>query len=337
MRSLLAPLTLAVLMPTVALGAPATPVAAPAARSIDPEDFSKPAYTYLWVSDAGSNQAEVFDSNYNLASTLTNGFNSPAGDWVDAKGNFYVANQAGCAGAGNVVEFAPHAKSPTYTYNAGMSCPLYVTSDPSGAHVFEFDYNGGANVINEYKKGKNKVIASWSTCPRTFFFCYPTGMSMGKSGQLLYDMYGFERTVDQYYWEIVELFYKQSGYNQFALTSYSGPSGGVAMDSKKNLFLSANPVPPSGSAKPVPVTGAWTVVEAPYPYHYDSSLLLVNLNYVGFVFTASLALSSKYIYVADPQGYDVTVLTYPDGYFVQSLSSGNGVTQPFGVALGPAP
>ena len=67
--------------------------------------FLNASYTYLYVTDPKVNQLEVLDPSYNLVKTYT-GLNTPVGDYVDPKGNLYVANEGTCAGTGNVVEYA---------------------------------------------------------------------------------------------------------------------------------------------------------------------------------------------------------------------------------------
>ncbi len=80
-------------------------------------------YVPVCMTDPKVNQLEVLDPSYNLVKTYT-GLNTPVGDYVDPKGNLYVANEGTCAGTGNVVEYAHGSASPTYTYSAGLNLPL---------------------------------------------------------------------------------------------------------------------------------------------------------------------------------------------------------------------
>lgn len=63
------------------------------------------------------------------------------------------------------------------------------------------------------------------------------------------------------------------------------------------------------------------------------------MKYKGFGFVSALALTSdqKTLYVADYGGATLTVLSYPKGKFVRAIGASNGLTDPDGVALGPAP
>ncbi len=300
------------------------------------------AYTYLYVTDPTINQLEILDPTYKLVETITNGLSRPVGDYVDSKGNLYVANQnsSSCAGGGNVVEYAHGSTSPTYTYSSGLVCPLFVGADSSGnVFVYDYEYGGLSNVLIEYAQGKNTPINSWNTCNTgTYAFCYgPTGLSMGPAGTVLLTMYGAVHGSLGTGWVVDEVFYQQKSNNQYYATGYNGPAGGVAMDKKYNILTGANPVPPSGSAQPPSGPGGWTVVKTPRKHGTDFHL--VNLKYAGFTFVNSLTLSAdqKTLFVDDFGGSNVTVLSYPKGKFVKSLGKANGLTDPGSVALGPAP
>lgn len=86
---------------------------------------------------------------------ITSGIYGPDGNWVDRKGNLYVANFDG----NNITEYAPHSTSPSFTYSGGMTDPVDVRTDGHG-NVYEADYNGG--FVNEYGQGSNTVVATCS-------------------------------------------------------------------------------------------------------------------------------------------------------------------------------
>ncbi len=76
-----------------------------------------------------------------------------------------------------------------------------------------------------------------------------------------------------------------------------------------------------------------------YPYH-GSDWCPFDLGYSGLTAVTGLALSSdqKLLYVADYGGATLTVFSYPTGTLLgSSLGSANGLTDPKGVAIGPAP
>ncbi len=297
--------------------------------------------TYLYVTDPTVNRVEVLDPTYKLVETITSGLNFPVGDWVDSKGNLYVANEGKCDGSGNVVEYAHGSTTPTYTYSSGLICPLFVGADSSG-NVFVFDYGTGGpwNFLAEYPQGQNTVTNTWNTCNTgTYAFCYPTGLTMVSSGELMLAMYGAVHGSLGSYWVADEVLYNQKYNNQFYLTGYTGAGGGVAIDKKFNVLVGANPVPKGGvgGAKRRSGPGGWAIVRT--PHKHGTEIQLHNLKYIGFTFVDSLTLSAdqKTLFVADYGGKDVTVLTYPKGAFVKALGSANGLTDPGSAALGPAP
>jgi hypothetical protein len=295
------------------------------------------SYTYLYVTDPLVDELEILNPVDTIVKTITTGLHAPLGDFVDAKGNLYVANTNNCSG-GNVVEYAHGSTSPSYTYTSGIVCPMYAGADGSG-HVFVFDDgNGAGNYLLEFDQKKNAPIARWNTCNSgTFAFCYPTGLALGGAGHVFLTMYGAVRGSLNSSWVVDEVLYQLKSNNQTYVTGYEGPAGGLALDSKHNILVGANPVPPSERARPA--IGTWGIVKSPYPYGHGSDYHPSNLDYVGFTYVSALALSAdqKTLFVADYGGGTLTLLTYPDGKFIKSLGIVNGLTDPDGVALGPAP
>ena len=290
-------------------------------------------FNYLYVTDPNVNQLEVLDPNYNLVQTYTNGLAKPIGDFVDGNGNLYVANENNCV-KGNVVEYAHGATSPTFTYSAGLSCPDSVGADKKG-NVYVFDGGGGGTTLYKFKQKKNKVVTSWNTCNTTLYkSCSPEGLAMGTNGWVYLTIWGLlPGGKPSGYWVVDEVVPKlnQQGY----VPGSFGPAGGTAIDKKKNLLAGAYPVGGCGKS---PLTGNETIVDLPYPYH-GTDWCPFDLGYVGFTAVTGLALSAdqSLLYVADYGGATVTVLSYPTGSYVTSLGSANGLTDPEGVAIGPAP
>ena len=290
-------------------------------------------FDYLYVTDPNVNQLEVLDPNHNLVQTYTAGLAKPTGDFVDGKGNLYVANASNCA-HGNVVEYAHGATTPTFTYAAGLSCPVYVGADKKG-DVYVFDAGGSTTTLYRFKQKKNKVAKSWNTCNKTLYTsCSPEGLTMGSNGWPYLTIWGLlPGGKPSGYWvvDVVVPKLNQQGYVPGAY----GPAGGTAIDNHRNLLAGAYPVGGCGKSR---LTGNETVVELPYPYH-GSDWCPFDLGYLGFTAVTGLALSAdqKSLYVADYGGATVTVLSYPKGTYVTSLGSANGLTDPESVAIGPAP
>lgn len=337
--------TVAAALPLSGCGAPSQYGAGPPATpSGNAGQRGTGAYDYLYVTEPTINQLEILDPTYKVVKTITTGLSRPVGDYVDSKGNLYVANQNSnsCAGGGNVVEYAHGSTSPTYTYSSGLVCPLFVGADASGnVFAYDYEYGGLSNELVEFAQGQNTPINSWSTCNTgTYAFCYgPTGLTMGPAGTVLLSMYGAVHGSLGTFWVVDEVFYQQKSNNQYYATGYTGPAGGVAIDKKLNILAGAEPIPPSGSggARPQSGPGGWTVVKTPRKKGTDFHL--VNLKYQGFTFVNSLALSSdqKTLFVDDFGGKTVTLLSYPKGKFVKSLGTANGLTDPGSAALGPSP
>ncbi|MBV9720187.1 MAG: hypothetical protein JOZ77_12780 [Candidatus Eremiobacteraeota bacterium] len=172
----------------------------------------------LFVSNYGATDIEVLaNKTWKPAGTITNGITCPDGNWVDAKGNLYVAN---CdTSAPTVVEYAKGASSPTFTYSSGMTDPVGVTTDSHG-NVYESDFEGGA--VNEYAQGSNTVIASCKP---------PNGLveaaAVSKTGAV------FVASENG----VVEYAKGLSGCSETTLGVTTGFDGGMVLDRKSDLVL----------------------------------------------------------------------------------------------------
>jgi hypothetical protein len=84
---------------------------------------------------------------------ITNGINSPASSWADKAGNLYVANQGI---SNNVTEYDPSGNL-IFTYSAGLSEPVAVTTDKFGeVFVINGTANGSApKTVTEYPQSSN--------------------------------------------------------------------------------------------------------------------------------------------------------------------------------------
>ena len=80
----------------------------------------------------------------------------PDGDWIDKKGNLYVADwDCGGSNTPGVYEFKPGASTPSFVYTAGLNDPINVETDNHG-NVYVMDFGGG--YLDEYKQGSNTVL-----------------------------------------------------------------------------------------------------------------------------------------------------------------------------------
>jgi hypothetical protein len=134
----------------------------PAAKSIE---------ALLYASDAGTDDVEVYDyTNGKQVGTLT-GFDSPAGQCVDAKGDVYIANYEN----GEIVEYARGGSSPLNTFSTNgyaIGCAVDSKGDLA-ATDFEYFSSADAGAICVWKGGKGS-----STCYQNSSYCtflWPAG------------------------------------------------------------------------------------------------------------------------------------------------------------------
>jgi DNA-binding beta-propeller fold protein YncE len=262
----------------------------------------------LYVSDFGGTTTpsgyveRLHNGTYTEKGRLTSSIDGPDGNFIDAAGNFYVANYAGI----DIAEFAPHGTTPSFVYNSGMDDPVDVTVDTSG-NVYEADYaSGGAGFIKEYKQASNKAI---HTCAPGVAF---EGVAVDTKGDVFVD-------------------YNESGAG--AIIEYTGGlkgchatvlgvtlsfAGGMALDSKGDLLV-------CDQLKP-----AVEVIDPPY----------TKVNHTlgsGFTepFHVTLNKANTFAFVADVGAAKVFIFDYPNGHFVTTLGSADGLTDPSGAVDGP--
>ena len=267
--------------------------------SIRPDATGAPKF--LAVSDFGTGATEILNHNYALKKTITNGMNGPDGDWYDQAGNLYVANYAGIT----VQEYAPGSSNPSFTYTAGLGDPINVTTDEAG-NVYVADYNfGGSGFVNEYAQGSNVVINSCSPGGA------PEGLAVGETGAVFVS-YNNGSTAN-----IIEYRHGLAGCHGHVLGVGLNFAGGMQIDNHKNLVACDQ------------TAGAIDIIAPPY-----SS---VTSSITGFFdpFHVALNKSNTLVFVADPANANVVVDNYPSGTNVTTLGSGNGLSDPAGVATNP--
>ena len=147
-------------------GGAGSPGAVPAQQQIVGQSKVKPDnfFNRLYVAD-GSAQVVVLDNTYTWLSNISGNTPCPSGEWMTRTGaaRLYVAN-FGCNGIPEVTEFKQLGVAPAYgtfqfSYNAGLSDPLFVTTDNS-AHVYAGDYLG--QKVVEYAQLSNAVLQQCS-------------------------------------------------------------------------------------------------------------------------------------------------------------------------------
>jgi len=244
----------------------------------------------LYVDDAGLNVVDVLANNsWTYSGSISASINGPDGNWVDKKGNIYVANYGGpyiteYNKAGNLI----------YTYSSGITDPVAVTTDKKG-HVFAADFNG--NFVTEFNQQSNTPVAT----------CYPGGYGEGvavdKHGNVFVAWTNFSIGI------ITEYAGGLSGCNGTNLSVPLQWVGGMVIDKKGNivicdqLALAVDIIPPPYTSVSSTLGSGWTD-----PFH-------VTINK-----------KNKQAYVADAGTGEVTVLSYPGGTVQAVLNSSNGIS-----------
>lgn len=261
----------------------------------------------LYVSDEGgvggpSARIGILTNKvYKYIGKISKGIVTPGGNFLDAQGNLYVADQD----AVNVKEYAPGATSPTFIYNEGMISPEDVSVDRHG-NVFEADSPTGSDgFINEYASGSNTVI---HTCDSGFGFV--TGVAVDRKGDVFADVGS----------QLIEFKGGLSRCSVKLLASLNFGAG-MALDKNNNIIIAD-----AGNA---------TVDVIAPPYQTITSMLgsgyttpwSVRINRANtLVFVSDLGLSLRGL---------VFVLHYPGGALVARLDDSNGVYEPFSAVDGP--
>lgn len=228
------------------------------------------------------------NGGYKSAGAITKGLVSPDGDYVDAAGNFYVADYDGV----DIQEYKPGGRSPSFTYRQGMIDPINVSVDSHG-NVYEADYDGW--YVNEYAQKSNAVISS----------CSPGGAVEGVAVDADGDVF-----VD----------YNQQASGSGRIAEYKGGlggchektfklalefAGGIVLDAHRNLIVVDQNAP------------AVDVIKPPY----SSVTGTLGSGYLA-PFMVTLNKSNKLAFVTDL--YVVDVVDYRYGSVVKMISLGYG-------------
>jgi len=256
----------------------------------------------LAVSDLGGgtilSRIELLNKTYEFTGTITDGIDGATGDWFDSHGNLYVGNYA----IPMVQEYAKGKSEPAFTYSSGLERPYSITTDAAENVYVADEYNpyGSGGGVLEYAQGSNTVLAQCLNSVNE------TGVAIDKHGDLFSS--GTNGTLLEYKGGL-------SGCKPKTLGVTLPSGGGLQIDKKGNLVACAG----------------HDVDVIPPPY------TAISLTISGFGSAAHDALSKdeSLLFVADPQNYDVQVLTYPGGSYVTTLDSSNGLIDPIGVATYP--
>jgi hypothetical protein len=253
----------------------------------------------LYVTDRDLGDVVIFaNKTYREVGTITNGTFNGDGDYIDKRGNLYVADTSG-----DIEEYAAGATSPTFTYTAGMSDPINVSVDRKG-RVYEADYEG--KVVNEYAQESNSVVES----------CAPgggaEGIAVDTSGDVFVAYNGSSGG------KIAEYKGGLSGCSESVLTPSFKFVGGMVMDGKGDLVVCDQQ------------SGVVDVIDPPY-----SSISGTLGSGFGTPLHVTLNKQNTLAFVTDIYDLDVDVLDYPSGKPVATLSGANGLEDPWGAVDAP--
>jgi hypothetical protein len=254
----------------------------------------------LAVSDFGTGAVEVLNAKYHLIDTITSGLNDPDGNYYDGKGEQYVANVAGV----NVTEYNKGG-SLIHTYSAGLADPVAVTADSHG-NVFVADFGSfHASVVVEYPQGSNTPSASCNTGLAN------EGVAVDKNG----DVFVSGDNPSAGGAGIVEYKNGLAGCSPTTLGVTLANAGGLILDKHNDLLACDQLV---------------AVDIIPPPYNSVSSTIPED-----DAFHIALNAKQTLLFIAQPNDADVLVVKYPSGTLVTTLGSGNGLSDPAGVATYP--
>jgi hypothetical protein len=253
----------------------------------------------LFVDDFNNNAVAILkNKSFGNAGTITAGIDEPDGNWFDKHG-LYVANYVGI----NIGQY----KSPTsetFTYSAGMTDPVDVTTDSQG-NVYEadYDYPYFFGAVREYAQKSNTVIAS----------CSPGGGVEGVAVDANGDVFvGFNQS-SQTQAYIVEYAGGLSDCAGTVLPLTFSFLGGMVFDKHDNLIVCDQNAP------------AIDVIAPPY----TSVTKTFGSGYTD-PFHITLDKKNNLAYVVDLGTATVDVLKYPSGASVATLGSANGLSLPSG-------
>ncbi len=287
--------------------------------------------SFLYVADPGSNAVAILDSRYRLMRSITQGVNVPAGEWFDKHGNLYLANEGSSCSGGNVVEYPPGATAPRFTYSAGLTCPTTVTTDSRG-HVYVYDFG---YFINVYKHGRNAVLRRLKLPPPPFHCLYSWGGGLiaDHEGNVFVTISAGCNHVASH-WSYTAIFEYVGGKGgPVYLNEGEGlTSPGLALDRSGNLIMTSSGgglVECAGSISvyPRPYTGSSTI----FAYGNPSGPLCQPIN-----LALSPDQSMLFVTNSPSQGSQTNILvySYPGGQLLTTLGTANGLSAPYGLAVG---
>ena len=247
-----------------------------------------------------------------VGSLAATGMACPDGDWIDKKGNLYVADWD-CGGSGNVpgvYEFERGANQPSFTYTAGLSDPTNVTTDRHG-NVFVMDFFGG--YLDEYKQGSNSPLYQ---CAPPSGYGLVASAAVDRHGNVFMASMNDASPWTTYLYEYAG---GLKGCSATQLATFPFFPGGMVLDKNQNLIIADQ------------VDDVVDVIAPPY------STIASQISAVdpGMV---SINKKNDRLYVGgyvdgDEANGEVYVDAYPSGANIATLGASNGITSDVGGAV----
>ncbi len=279
------------------LGIPAPEARFVPSSNVSPDRRRRRTPSHLFVDNISPNEVLILkNKTWSEVGTITNGATDPDGNWYDKHG-LYVANFS----TPNIEQYNSKG-SLIFTYSAGMSNPVTLTTDSHG-NVYEADFTGEA--VNEYHQKVNKVVAS----------CQPggdvEGVAVDASGDVFVAYYTGAGDIAEYKGGL-------SGCSKTTLGATVQFPGGMILDNKGNLLICDQ-------------TGdAVDIIKPPY----GSISGTLGSGY-SEPFHVSLDQTNNKAYITDTgSAHTIDVVSYPAGMRIATLGTGYGVNAPYGAVDG---
>lgn len=265
-----------------------------------PEARTKPV---IYVSDNSANAIEIYAqgaSNPSPIGQITDGISAPLGNFVDASGTLYVANN----GNNTVTEYPKGSTSPSVTLSSGISGPISVAADNKGdVAVGEF----AGSTILEFAPGSSNPSVTITLLNQ------PEALAFDRLNHL-WAAWNVN-TGSQLVGHLSKCAHMRAVCTDQGITE--GESGGLAIDTAGNLILGdqTNHVV-NIYARHTTTPGRTIAMSGHSPYKFELSHL------------------EKRLYIADILNNDVLIYNYTTGTQIGTIS--NGLLSVWGVSLSPA-
>ena len=268
--------------------------------------------TLLYVSDAGgvTVYAVTGNSTFTLVGELF-GFQTPAGECTDTRGNVFITDEAARA----IVEYGHGSITPKAVIPDSQGQPLSCAIDRTTGHL------AVTNVSNPSGQEPGNVIVYSSTSGSATEYSDPNlpeplYCTFDRKGNLFVDAYD-----KSYHGVLGEL---RSGDQSFTMLALSGGTLNIHgwVQSKGTQLLLGDLYDPKSSIYQLTVKGSTATVVGTTPLSKTQTLAQYSLSGSG---------SATVLIAPDNDYSNIEIYSYPSGAPVGSFTS--GISQPIGTAI----